>query len=72
MLTAISLDETPVLSSTQQSNADGKASPQLSVPQTSAPSQSLSESQSPSPNLQGLELVQQPQSGFAAPQEEED
>ena len=54
--------------SLQQSKPDGKKGPQFSVPQVNPLLHSLSESQSPSPNVQGLLLVQQDQSETAFPQ----
>ena len=54
--------------SSQQSKPDGKKGPQLSVPQVNPLLQWLSESQSPSPNVQGLVIVQQAGSETAFPQ----
>ena len=53
LLTTTSFD------SSQQSKPDGREGPQLFVPQVNPLKQSKSISQSPSPNMQGLELVQQ-------------
>ena len=61
LLTTTSFD------SSQQSKPEGKKGPQLSVPQINPLLQWLSESQSPSPNVQGLVLVQQDQSETAVP-----
>ena len=54
--------------SSQQSKPEGKKCPQLSVPQVNPLLQWLSESQSPSPSVQGLVLVQQDQPETAFPQ----
>ena len=62
LLTTTSFD------SSQQSKPEGKKGPQLSVPQVNPLLHSLSESQSPSPNVQGLLLVQQDQPETAFPQ----
>ena len=43
----------------QQSKLEGHPEPQLSVPQTKSPLQSLSESQSPNPSSHWFKLVQQ-------------
>ena len=51
----------------QQSNEDDPAA-QLSVPHTRSPAQWESESQSPSPRLQGEEEEQQERSSFAGSQ----
>ena len=56
-----------ILPSSQQSNEDDPAA-QLSVPHTRSPAQWESESQSPSPRLQGEEEVQQERSSFAGSQ----
>ena len=62
LLTTTSFD------SLQQSKPEGKKGPQLSIPQVNPLLHSLSESQSPSPSVHGLVLVQQVELDTALPQ----
>ena len=62
------VDVVVVLASSQQSKPDGKADPQLFVPQVKPLWHSVFESQSPSPSTQGFELEQQAQPEIDAPQ----